>query len=323
MGETQNKGIEATITWHAINKKDYGLDISANIGANKNEIKDLGGMNDFGAESYWASTEIGNDYWISVGGSVGQMYGYQSAGRYEVSDFEGYNATTKKWVLKEGVADASSVVGTPRPGTMKLVDTDGNGKIESKDCVIIGDANPDITGGFSINARAYGFDLAANFNYSVGNDIYNANKIEFSTTGKYQYRNMISDMAIGKRWTNLNADGTICNDPEQLAAMNAGTTEFSPYTDRMVFSDWAIENGSFLRLNTLTLGYTLPQTLTKRAYINSLRFYVTAYNVFCLTNYSGYDPEVSTMRRTNLTPGVDYSAYPKSRQFVIGLNLNF
>ena len=130
-------------------------------------------------------------------------------------------------------------------------------------------------------------------------------------------------MAIGKRWTNLNADGTICNDPEQLAAMNAGTTEFSPYTDRMVFSDWAIENGSFLRLNTLTLGYTLPQTLTKRAYINSLRFYVTAYNVFCLTNYSGYDPEVSTMRRTNLTPGVDYSAYPKSRQFVIGLNLNF
>ena len=323
MGETQNKGIEATITWHAINKKDYGLDISANIGANKNEIKDLGGMNDFGAESYWASTEIGNDYWIAVGGSVGQMYGYQSAGRYEVSDFEGYNATTKKWVLKEGVADASSVVGTPRPGTMKLVDTDGNGKIESKDCVIIGDANPDITGGFSINARAYGFDLAANFNYSVGNDVYNANKIEFSTTGKYQYRNMISDMAIGKRWTNLNADGTICNDPEQLAAMNAGTTEFSPYTDRMVFSDWAIENGSFLRLNTLTLGYTLPQTLTKRAYINSLRFYVTAYNVFCLTNYSGYDPEVSTMRRTNLTPGVDYSAYPKSRQFVIGLNLNF
>lgn len=323
MGKTQNKGIEGSITWHAINKKDYGLDISANIGFNKNEIKDLGNMNDYGEESYWASSEIGKDYWVAVGGSVGQMYGYKSAGRYEVSDFEGYNETTKKWVLKEGVADPSAVVGTARPGTMKLVDTDGNGKIEEKDRTIIGDANPDFTGGFTINARAYGFDLSANFNYSVGSDVYNANKIEFSTTGKYQYRNMIADMAIGKRWTNLNADGTICNDPETLAAMNAGTTEFSPFTDRMVFSDWAVENGSYLRLNTLSLGYTLPQTLTKRAGISSLRFYVTGYNLFCLTSYSGYDPEVSTMRRTNLTPNVDYSAYPKSRQFVVGLNLNF
>lgn len=91
----------------------------------------------------------------------------------------------------------------------------------------------------------------------------------------------------------------------------------------MVFSDWSVEDGSFLRLNTLTLGYTLPQLMTNKVGINSLRFYVTAYNVFCITNYSGYDPEVSTMRRTNLTPGVDYSGYPKSRQFVIGLNLNF
>jgi hypothetical protein len=165
--------------------------------------------------------------------------------------------------------------------------------------------------------------LSANFNFSIGNDIYNANKIEFSTTGKYQYRNMLSDMESGKRWTNLNADGTICNDPETLAALNANTTEFSPFTDRMVFSDWAVEDGSFLRLNTLTLGYTLPNELVKRVGISNLRFYATAYNVFCITSYSGYDPEVSTMRRTNLTPGVDYSAYPKSRQFVVGLNLNF
>jgi len=67
----------------------------------------------------------------------------------------------------------------------------------------------------------------------------------------------------------------------------------------------------------------LPKTLTQKAMIQSLRFYVTAYNVFCLTDYSGYDPEVSAVRKTNLTPGVDYSAYPKSRQFVVGFNLNF
>jgi TonB-linked SusC/RagA family outer membrane protein len=335
MGKTENKGFEASFTYHIVNKKDWGIDVNANIGFNKTKIKDLGNMDDFGAESYWASSEIGKDYWISVGGAVGEMYGYQADGRYEVDDFDGYDAVKKKWNLKEGVADVGSVVGTPRPGTMKLkdqltVDTDGDGimdagdgKIDENDRVKIGNANPKATGGFGINARAYGFDLSANFNFSIGNDIYNANKIEFSTTGKYQYRNMISDMADGKRWTNLNADGTICNDPDQLRALNATTSMFSPYTDRMVFSDWAVENGSFLRLNTLTLGYSLPESLIKRIHLSSLRFYVTAYNVFCITKYSGYDPEVSTMRRTNLTPGVDYSAYPKSRQFVIGLNLNF
>ena len=325
MGKTQNKGIEATLNWTAIEKKNFGLSFSANIGFNKNEIKDLGIMNDFGAETYWASSEIGYDFWMAEGGSVGKMYGYRSAGRYEVSDFEGYDASSKKWILKDGVVDASAVVGTLRPGMMKLQNLDGSedNKVTSDDREIIGDANPLHTGGFTINARAYGFDLSANFNWSYGNDVYNANKIEFTQTGKYQYRNLISDMADGKRWTNLNADGTICNDPAQLAAMNANTTMWSPYTARMVFSDWAVEDASFLRLNTLTLGYTLPKALLNKIKIQNLRFYVTGYNLFCITDYSGYDPEVSTVRKTNLTPGVDYSAYPKSRQFVIGVNLNF
>ena len=105
--------------------------------------------------------------------------------------------------------------------------------------------------------------------------------------------------------------------------MNAKTTMWSPQTSRMLFSDWAVEDGSFLRLNTLTLGYTIPKTMLAKMKIDQLRFYVTGYNVFLWTNYSGYDPEVSTVRRTNLSPGVDYSAYPKSRQLVFGVNLNF
>jgi hypothetical protein len=324
MGKTQNSGIEFTINYDIINKKNYGLSFSANVGYNKNKIKSLGIMDDFGTASYWASTEIGMDYWTAVGGSVGQMRGYRFDGRYEVDDFQGYDAATNTWILKEGVADASSVVSSKlRPGSMKLKDLNGDGKVTTDDVEIIGDANPVVTGGFSLNARAYGFDLAANFNYSIGNDVYNANKIEFSTTGKYQYRNLLASMAEGKRWTNLNTDGTLCNDPETLKALNANTTEFSPYTDRMIFSDWAVEDGSFLRLSTLTLGYTLPKNITRKAHLESLRFYATCYNVFCLTGYSGYDPEVSTMRSTNLTPGVDYSAYPKSRQYVIGFNLNF
>ena len=134
---------------------------------------------------------------------------------------------------------------------------------------------------------------------------------------------MIDIMADGKRWTNLRADGTISNDPVELAEMNANTTMWSPWMNQNVLTSWAIEDGSFLRLNTLTVGYTLPKSLTRKVGINNLRFYATGYNLLCITGYSGFDPEVSTRTKTALTPGVDYSAYPKSRQFVIGVNLNF
>mgnify|MGYP000358642154 CR=1 FL=1 len=104
-----------------------------------------------------------------------------------------------------------------------------------------------------------------------------------------------------KRWTNLNADGTICNDPTQLAAMNANTSMWSPWTQKYVLTDWAVEDGSFLRLATLSIGYTLPQTLTRKVGIQNLRFYATGYNLFCITNYSGFDPEVSTRTKSALT----------------------
>ena len=242
----------------------------------------------------------------------------------EVEDFTGYNTTTQKWELKDGVVDASGVIGTLRPGSMKLKNlTEGDNAITVDDRKVIGNANPIHTGGITLNGRVYSFDLSALFNWSVGNDIYNANKVEYTSTSKYQYRNMTTEMESGKRWTNLNADGTLSNDPAELTALNANTTMWSPYMARYVFSDWAVEDGSFLRLNTLTLGYTLPKSILNSMKISNLRVYATGYNVFVLTNYSGFDPEVSTRRRTALTPGVDYSAYPKSRQIVLGLNLSF
>lgn len=330
MGETENRGVEFSFTWHAIDKKNWGIDLYGNLGVNKSEIKSLGSMQDFGKNTAWASTEIGQDYWIAVGGQVGEIRGYQLAGRYDVSDFEGYDAATKTWKLKDGVPDASPIIGTVRPGSIKLVDQPteeggvGNGVIGDEDNVIIGNVNPDVYGGFGLNAHAYGFDLSANFNFSIGNQVYNANKIEYTSTSKYQYRNMIDIMADGKRWTNLDPEtGMLCNDPVRLAELNANTTMWSPYMSKFVLTDWAVEDASFLRLNTLTLGYTLPQSLTKRVGINSLRFYCTAYNVFTITGYSGYDPESDCIRKDALTPGVDYSGYPRSRSFVIGLNLNF
>lgn len=324
MGETQNRGLELAINWVALDKKDYGLSLNFNIGFNQNEIKSLGIMEDFGATTGWASTEIGTDFWVATGGSVGEMYGYLSDGRYEVSDFDRFDASTNRWILKDGVVDNSAIVGTLRPGTMKLKNIVGEDNIVNiDDRTIIGNANPMNTGGLTLNGRIFGFDMSTVFNWSYGNDIYNANKIEY-TTSRYQYRNLIDIMAEGNRWTNLDpATGNLITDPATLTGMNSNTTMWSPYMGRYVFSDWAVEDGSFLRLSTLTLGYTLPADLIKRVNIENLRFYVTGYNVLLFTNYSGFDPEVSTRRKTALTPGVDYSAYPRSRQLVFGLNLNF
>ncbi len=330
MGETQNTGVEFTLNWNAIAKKDYGLSFNFNIGFNKNKINSLGEMDYFRQNSNWASTEIGDDFEVRKGGSVGAMYGYVNDGMYRESDFSGYDQSKKQWILatnddgKTLAPDASGIIGNPRPGMMKVKDLNNDGQITIDDQKIIGDANPKASGGFSINAYAKGFDFAAVFNYRIGGDVYNANKIEYtSATQRYPYRNMLSDVESGKRYTYIDEVGNYVTDLDKLASMNSGASTWSPYMDRFVFSDWAVEDGSFLRLSTLTLGYTLSKDILSKLKVSNLRVYTTAYNLFCLTNYSGFDPEVSTMRRTALTPNVDYSAYPRSRSIVFGVNLNF
>ncbi len=331
MGETENKGLEFSLNWVAVDKSNFGLNFGFNIGFNKNKIKSLGMMDDFNEESGWSSTDIGEDYAIRKGGSVGDMYGYKSDGRYELDEFENYSESEGGWVLKtdeEGnsvAPDPTSVLGNARPGLMKVKDKDGDNAITTDDKQVIGNAMPDATGGFNISGRVYNFDFSAVFNYSIGNDVYNANKIQFTTaTGSTQYFNMISEMESGKRWTNLDPEtGAITTDKDRLQELNEGTTMWSPYMQQCTFTDWAVEDGSFLRLGTFTVGYTLPKSLLSKYKIDKIRFYATGSNLFCLSNYSGYDPEASTRRKTYMTPGVDYSAYPRARQVVVGLNLNF
>lgn len=323
IGNTQNKGMEFTLNGNVLRKKNFDLSVNANIAFNRNKVLSLGDMENYPGSSGWASTAIGTDYITEVGASIGRMYGYVSAGRYEVSDFEGYDAASNQWILKEGVVNGKDHIGLIRPGSMKLEDLDFDGIITEADRKFIGNANPLHTGGFSIMSRIYNFDVAAYFTWSYGNDVYNANKIEYTSTSQYNSRNMIAEVGAGKRWTNLRPDGTISNDPVELAEMNANTSMWSPYTRSFTFSDWAVEDGSFLRLSTATIGYTLPKSIASKLGMQNLRVYASGYNLLLFTDYSGFDPEVSTRRKTQLTPGVDYSAYPKSRSFVFGLNVNF
>ena len=323
LGSTRNRGVEFTFNAPVISKKDYSLNIGGNIAYNRNRVMDLGGLDKITAQSYWASTEIGDDYVVEVGKPLGNMYGYVSDGMYSPDDFT-WNGS--KWVLNEGVVDNSAVIGSNYliPGAMKLKDLNGDGKVTVADRTVIGNASPDFTGGFNLSGYIKGIDFSANFNYMIGNQVYNANKVEFTSSRKFYNRNLLNSMEVDKRWTNIDWNtGELITDAATLKSVNAGKTMWNPAVSSAVFSDWAVEDASFLRLQSVTIGYTLPEELTKKVYLRRVRIYVTGTNLFCLTKYSGYDPEVDTRRSTPLTPGVDYSAYPKSIGFVAGLNLTF
>ena len=323
MGSVQNKGIEISLNAVLVERENFGLTLGANLSLNDNRVLSLGGLDRIEAATQWASTEIGTDFIVVKGQPLGNIYGFESDGFYGVDDFT-YNAQTGKWVLKPGIVDCSDIIGTAymRPGAMKLKDNTGDKKVTVDDKKIIGNTTPTGFGGISLTGYLYGFDFSANFNYVFGNDVYNANKIEFTSSRGYRNRNF---MKTGdQRWTNINWEtGELITDPEVLREVNSGATLWSPGVNRAVLSDWAVEDGSFLRLTSATIGYTLPSQWTMKARISRLRFYVTGTNLFCLTRYTGYDPEVDTRRDTPLTPGVDYSAYPKSIGFVVGVNLTF
>jgi TonB-linked SusC/RagA family outer membrane protein len=333
-GSTSNRGIELSLTGTVVNTKDFSLNASFNIGANRNNVDKYrnGDLNYKTYTSGWNGTsQPTEDYLIKQGQPIGQMYGYVTDGMYTFDDFT-FNNTSKKWDLNKGVANNSGVISPSYfgPGILKFKNLNGDSVIDVNDKTVIGNANPKFSGGFNLNARYKNFDFTAMFNFTYGNNIYNANKIDYTTyllTRKYQ--NILADMDLNHRFTIIDpvtgynvATGANA-DPARLMAINEKASIWSPLMTVTPLHSWAIEDGSFLRLNTLTIGYTVPRSLLKRTGMGSVRFYVTTYNLWTWTSYSGFDPEVDTRRSPPVTPGVDYSAYPKSRSFVGGINVTF
>lgn len=197
--------------------------------------------------------------------------------------------------------------------------------INAKDKVVIGNANPKHTGGFTLTAEYKGFDFSAFFNWVYGNDVYNANKLNFTNYwGGRLYKNILQEMNTNDRFINVDpSTGKEVTNPAQLKELNKGAKYWSAAMNRAPLHSWVIEDGSFLRLNTLTLGYSVPKKILSKLKLEQLRFYVSGYNLWVWTKYSGYDPEVDAIRSTPLTPGVDYNAYPRSRSFIGSLNLTF
>jgi hypothetical protein len=322
IGSTRNRGIELALNAALVNSHDFTLDFNFNIAYNQNVVTDLGGLEYLSGQSGWAGSEITEDFRVIKGESMGLMWGYVTEGYYTADDF---TWDGKQWVANDGVVDNSAITGSSwGPGALKLKDVHKDGVIDKNDMTVIGCAMPDFTGGFGLNATYKGFDLSAAFTFSIGNEVYNANKLEFTNTSKYYHRNQLAMMGYENRYTQIDwTTGERITDPAVLNEINKDATLWSPVMPKFLFHSWAVEDGSFLRLNTLTLGYTLPHNLTKQWYIQRLRVFFTGTNLFCLTNYTGYDPEVSTRRKVPYTPGVDYSAYPKSRGFNFGVNITF
>jgi hypothetical protein len=325
LGSTSNRGVEFQINATPVSKGGFTWTSNFNMSFNKNRVESLGGVDQITRNSGWQGSDGVDDYLVKVGDPVGLMYGFVTDGFYKIEEFD-YNTTTSVYTIKPGIA-VNAVYGTPQPGMLKWKDISGpqgkpDGVITADyDRTVIGNANPDFTGGWNNQFTYKNFDLSVFVNFVVGNDIYNANKLEW-TDGAFPSLNMLGIMK--NRFTNINAQGQRVTDPVELAKLNENAQIWSPVrVQRWWLHSWAVEDGSYLRFNNLTLGYTIPRSMLNRAKISSFRVYATVNNLGTITNYTGYDPDVTARRSDPLTPGVDFAAYPRSRTWVFGVNVSF
>lgn len=319
-GETENKGIDLTISTINIAKKNFTWRSALTLSHNVNKVIRLTGEK----VQYWEA-EFGysqNTHKIGIGEPLGQFYGFKTDGIYQVSDFD-YDSVSGTYTLKDGIpyrGDKTKI----KPGNWKFANVDGSDDnlITDADRTVIGNAAPILYGGLNNTFVFKNFDLSVFFTYSYGNDIFNATKLTNSRWAQ-ENRNSLAITDRAHRFTYINDAGSVITDPAELAAVNEGKTYAGFYDSdngAMYIHSWAVEDGSYIKLSNVTFGYTLPDKLVKKIGINRLRAYVTGSNLFTITKYSGLDPEVSTMSSL-LTPGVDFGAYPRSRSIVFGVNV--
>ena len=320
IGSASNRGVEFQINATPLSTKNITWTSNFNISFNKNRVESLGGVSQITRSSGWQGSDGVDDYLVKVGEPAGLMYGFVTDGFYGIGDFD-FNAATNAYTLKAGIA-ANGVYGIPQPGMLKWKDLNGDGVITADgDRQVIGNANPKFTGGWNNQFSYKNFDLSVFVNFVVGNDIYNANKLEW-TDGAFPNLNMINVMK--NRFTNIDDNGKVVTNPDELTKLNANATIWSPVrVQRWWLHSWAIEDGSYLRINNVTMGYTLPKSVLAAMKISTFRVFGTVNNLATLTKYSGYDPDVTARRSDPLTPGVDFAAYPRSRTWVMGINLTF
>ena len=302
-GELSNKGLEIALQVNPISTDDLDISFGGNIAFNETRIEGLSSQplspilidGSYADRRFYLGNTISRGNYFKYpanifieGEETALFYGFQTDGIYQTGD---------------------TTVGGAQAGDVRIIDQNGDNVIDISDRTIIGNPNPDYTFGINLSVRYKSFSLSALVNGVYGNDIINGNLIQMGNA-EGLFRNILSDAYHGA-WRPEKPS----NSYPRIGYLGNDGPEFLAISDRYV------EDGSYLRLNNVTLGYDLP--VKKNNTIKGANIYVTGQNLLTLTNYSGYDPEITSFMWTGLISGVDWNGPPNSRNILIGLNLNF
>lgn len=312
IGRIDNQGIEFQLSSINIDKNDFRWSTDFNISHNKNEIINLGGDVEFiplSISGGWIQ-DIGR---LSVGESLGQAYGYEFDGVYQISDFNWQDGSDpsiphadRLYNLNDGVVSVDGV--NVRPGSHKFRDLNGDGTVTlDDDRTHISQSDPILFGGLTNTFKYKNFDLNIFFQGSYGNEIFNESRYRLEGGVSHTYQNVTKNFYYN-RWT-----------PENP------TNEYADFADRnvtsQISSSYYVEDASYIRLQSVSLGYSLDDDLLTNLKIKNARVYITGNNLFTWTEYSGYDPELNSGNK--LLSGVDRIIYPRSKSILFGFNLTF
>jgi TonB-linked SusC/RagA family outer membrane protein len=281
-GSLANKGLEFSTNYKVISNKALNWNLSGNISFLRNKITSLGKSTPFFANSTSGHLGVFGS-WVEAGNPIGIWEGFKYTGLFQTDD--------------EGKSFAA------RAGYPKYEDLNGDGKYTAEDYQIVGDPNPDFIWGLNSNMKFKNFDFTFFFQGVHGNDIRNLQQSE-----------------MGDGVQKINQVGNILTDSWTPTNTNASRPVIDGRRDFISFrrSSYFIQDGSFVRLQNLVLGYTLP---LDSKFVRSARIYASGQNLFLITKYKGFDPEVNNQGQNNLNRGDDYDAYPRARMFTLGVNL--
>ena len=307
-GRLRNNGLEVSLHGDIIRTKDFTWSLSGNIAFNRPKILDFGlPEEEWGTGQNWKAymgNSLGDHFGEAnifiAGKAPGLFYGYQTDGIIQENDP----------YIKQ--IDATKSIGTVKAGNLKFVDQNGDGAINEKDRVILGDPNPDFTYGFQTDFRWKDLLLSMAFTGVQGNDILNTNA-RYSILPSNS-TSMIYKSSFEKMWR---------NDNPWIGEYHGNEMPSPSAVTPKVIMDRYVEDGSYLRCSDITLGYNLPKNLVSKIGFNSIGIYASVKNAFIITNYSGYDPEVNSFAFDGTRPGIDTSSMPHTRSFIFGLNVSF
>lgn len=305
IGKMRNEGLEFTLNTINVENKNFKWTSSFNISFNKNKVLGLTDNQESLLNAVAWDANFGNPLYLArIGQPVAQFYGFIWDGVYQYDDFDA--GPDGKYYLKNNVPTNGNVRANIKPGDIKYKDINGDLVVNNNDLTVIGRALPIHEGGLSNNFTYKGFSLNVFFQWTYGNKIFNANRLVFEGNGRGAL-NLNQFESYKGYWTPTNPSNTL-HRPNGHGPL--------------VYSTRTLEDGSFLRLKTVSLAYNAPAFILNALRVKGLRVSVSAQNLWTITGYSGRDPEVST-RNSTLTPGFDYSGYPIVRSMVAGITVDF